>query len=127
MALTFQPFEIVFRGLAEHDDPKTQLPGVLETCENAVFTKRGSISKRRGYGLVSVDEDIEGDAIDPSNLLVNAASLHGELVVFGYDVLFGLVSRTTAFGSGRLVPKGPTFRGNVEVLHVATASLSSEG
>ena len=124
MPLAFQPFEVIFRGLGEHSDPKTQLPGTLEVCENAVFTKRGRISKRRGYGLVPVDDDIEGNAIDPSNLLVNAASLHGELVVFGYDVLFGLASRTTAFGSGRLVPKGPTFRGNVEVLHVATASLS---
>lgn len=124
MALQFQPFEVIFRGLGEHDDPKTQLPGTLETCENAVFDKRGRIAKRRGYGLVSVDEDIEGDAIDPNNLLVNAASIHGELVVFGYDVLYGLASRTTAFGSGRLVSKGPTFRGNVEVLHVATASLS---
>lgn len=123
MALVFQPFEVIFRGLGEHSDPKTQLPGTLETCKDAVFDKRGRIAKRRGFGLVPVLEDIEGDAIDPSNLLVNAASIHGELVVFGYDVLFGLVSRTTAFGSGRLVPKGPTFRGNVEVLHVATAGL----
>lgn len=124
--LAFQPFEVVFRGLAEHTDVKTQIPGALDVCENAVFHKLGRISKRRGYGLVPVDEDIEGEPIDPRNLFLNGASVHGELVVVGYDRLFSLASRVVAFGSGRLVPKGPTFRGNVRVFTLSTGSLSSD-
>lgn len=124
MALNFAPFEVIFSGLAEHTDPKTQIPGELLTCRNAVFTKRNRISKRRGYQIVPVLEDVDGKAVDPSNLFLNAAALHGELVVFGYDTLFGVGARVTAFGSGYLVPRGPTFRGNVAVLNVSTARLS---
>jgi hypothetical protein len=71
-----------------------------------------------------VADDIEGDTIDPANLFLSAAALHGELVVFGYDTLFALAARTTAFGRGYLVPRGPTFRGNVAVMNVSTARLS---
>lgn len=124
--LDFQSFEVRFAGLAEHTDPKTQIAGALDVCENAVFTKLGRISKRYGYGLVPVLEDIEGEDIDPRNLFVNGASVHGELVVVGYDRLFSLVSRVVAFGSGHLVPKGPTFRGNVRVFTLSTGSLSSD-
>lgn len=124
MPLVFQPFEIIFLGLGEHSDPKTQLPGVLETCENAVFPKARRIAKRSGYSLVPISEDIEGATIDPRNLFVNAASIHGELVVFGYDVVYGLVDRLVSFGSGRLVSRGPMVRGNGRVLNVSTAPLS---
>lgn len=124
MALEFRPVEVIFRGLGEHSDPKTQIAGELSTCENAVFTKAGRVSKRRGYQLVPVDEDIEGGAVDPYNLLLNAAALHGEAVVFGYDTLYSLVVRTGPFGSGYLARRGPTFRGNVAVFTVAVAPLA---
>lgn len=126
MGLAFQAFEVLFRGLTEHDDVKTQIAGGLDVCENAVFWKKGRISKRKGYGLVPVLEDLEGDPLDPHNLFVNGASCHGELVVVGYDRLYSLAARVITFGSGRLVPKGPTFRGNVRVFTISTGSLSSD-
>ncbi|MCA9656354.1 MAG: hypothetical protein KC501_40990 [Myxococcales bacterium] len=124
MALQFMPIEVIFRGVGEHSDPKTQIPGELESCENAVFTKRGRIAKRRGYQLVPVATDVEGDDIDPHNLFLAAGQIHRELVVIGYDTCWSLVARETAFGSGHLVARGPTFRGNVHVQHVATAPLT---
>lgn len=123
-SLDFRPFEVRFAGLAQHDDPKTQLPGALETCDNAVFTEKGAIGKRYGMHVVPVVEDIEGDAIDPANLLCNAASIHGELLVIGYDEAYALASRLVDIGSGRFAPRGPTFRGNVRVFNISTSTLS---
>jgi hypothetical protein len=125
MALDFQQFEVMFRGLAEHSDPKTQLPGALEVCENVVFTKANQVAKRRGFALIPVSSDIEGNPIDPNNVFVNIGRVGGELLLIGYDQAFALGIRGQNFGSGRLVSRGPTTRGNVTVLSIATASISS--
>ncbi|MEM9462129.1 MAG: hypothetical protein AAGF11_48685 [Myxococcota bacterium] len=124
MKLEFVPIEVIFRGLGEHDDPKTQIAGELTECDNAVFVKRGRVSKRRGYRLIPVVQDVEGNAIDPYNLMVGAVTIHRELLLFGYDTLYSLVAHVNDLGSGRLVQRGPTFRGNVAVRQVSTAPMA---
>lgn len=126
MPLAFQKFDITLGTLAEGESAKNTLPGTLATCQNATFPKAGRIDKRRGYALVDVGSTVDGNAIDPSNLFLNCAVAHGELLVFGVDMLYGLADRDSNLGDGALAPRGPTLRGAAEVLHVVTAQLSVE-
>lgn len=119
--LEFQKIPVVLRGLSEHENPKTEAPGSLRSCRNAVFPKAGRIDKRRGYRLVNVETDVHGDDIDPRNLFVNVAHFRDQLVIVGYDTLLSLVGTDSAVFEADLVRRGPTLRGNVHVTQIVTA------
>jgi hypothetical protein len=121
MPLEFQKMPIVLRGLSEHQNPKTEVPGALRSCENAVFPKAGRIDKRRGYRLVSSSTDTHGEDIDPRNLYVNVAHFRDQLVIVGYDTVLSLVGTGSSVFGADLVRRGPTLRGNVHVTQIVTA------
>jgi hypothetical protein len=119
--LDFQKMPVVLRGLSQHENPKTEVPGALRTCENAVFPKAGRIDKRRGYRLVNTDEDTHGTDIDPRLLFVNVAHFRDQLVLVGYDRVYSLVGTDSRVFAADLVRRGPTLRGNVHVTQIVTA------
>jgi hypothetical protein len=121
MALDFQKMPVVFRGLSQHKNPRTEVPGALRSCQNAVFPKEGRIDKRRGYRLVDSSVDVHGNPIDPANLYVNVTHFRDQLVVVGYDVLFSLAGTGGSVFDADIVRRGPTLRGNVHVTSIATA------
>jgi hypothetical protein len=126
MPLAFQKIDIALLTLSQGESEKRQVAGSLSACENATFPKDGRIDKRRGYGLVSVQYEVDGSRIAPANLFLNVASAHGELLVIGVDTLYAVVARGGDLGDGGLVARGPTLRGGAEVYHVATAALTVE-
>ena len=115
MALEFQKMPIVFKGLSEHENPKTEIPGQLRRCENAIFPKSGRIDKRRGYLILDLLEDTDGEIIDPYNLFCNVANYQDQLIVVGYDTLYTVASRTQSVVNADLIRRGPTLRGNIHV------------
>lgn len=123
MPLAFSKYDVVLAPLAEGVSAKRSLPGELDLCENAAFPKGGRIDKRRGYALIDAQTAADGTAIDPSNVFHAAGVYWGELCIMGHDTMWSLApgEGTTI---GRLVPRGPVFRGNGELLAVASASLN---
>lgn len=123
MPLVFSKFDVVLSSLAEGNSDKRSLPGELSTCENAAFDKGGRIDKRFGYCLVDAQTAADGTAIDPENVFHNVGAFFGEVCVFGHDTMWCLIEGEGDL-IGRLIARGPVFRGNGDVIAVATASLS---
>lgn len=122
--ITFTKFDVVLGTIDEGTSGKRTIPGVLARCENATFPKGGRIDKRLGLAIVDTVAEADGTAIDPSNIFHNSVVAHGELLLIGHDSVYGLVDREGGVSGGALVRRGPTLRGNVEVIHVATAQIS---
>jgi hypothetical protein len=68
-------------GLDTDVDPKRQVPGSLAVLENAVFDKRGRLSKRKGFRELSA---AGGDA-EPTNIIARQISIGsgGKLLAWG--------------------------------------------
>lgn len=119
MTMQWAEQELLFEGLDQKTDRASLKAGRLVTCENVVF-EPGRLEKRRGYLAMSMVSDVEGVAIDPSNLFLGAATVADELVVFGLDELYAVVSRADAVDDRGIVRRGPLCRGTLTVDHVST-------
>jgi hypothetical protein len=124
MPLDFQKIDVLLTALDEGTASKRSLPGALDLCENATFPKSGRIDKRYGYALVPVGTLADGSALRPRNVFHGAFVAQGELVIVGHDWLFSLVDREGQIGDGALVRRGPTPRGNADVMGIITSQIS---
>lgn len=93
MALNFRNIPVAFNlGLDQKADPKATIPGSFTELVNATFVKRGVITTRNGYSILSRDIEAGGGVVSAA---VSGASFNDELLVFNGTSAY---SRSSANG-----------------------------
>lgn len=109
--------EIPLQGLDERSDDKRVPPGRLVLAQNVEFAKDGAINKRRGYDRIPATE-LSGSAVD--DLFLHCAIYQDELVIFGYDHLYAVMSQAADVPTGKaIVERCPVPRGTLTYQDVA--------
>jgi hypothetical protein len=121
----FQVAPIRLLGLDEKVDKRHTAVGKLLTADNVVIDKDGAFTKRRGYRRIDlVAADIEAVNATTDNCYVGLATMQGELLVFGYQRLYAVVSHDSAMGDDRAIrERGIWLRGNISI-HDVTGGIA---
>lgn len=116
----WQTAPVVLLGLDEKVDERHKAVGAMRVADNVVIDKKGRFSKRRGYDSISLrSATIEAINAAPDESFVGLATYGDELVVFGYDHLYAIVSHKSLVSGTRAIrERGPWPRGNINVLDV---------
>lgn len=117
----FESAPVDLLGLDEKTDPRHKAIGSLKVADNVVVDKKGCFKKRRGYSMIdlcsSTIEAIGITGVDDSH--VGLATLGDELIVFGYDHLYSVVSYAGALAGSRAIrERGVWPRGNIGIIDV---------
>lgn len=120
-----KPIVIRFAGLDEKTAALVRAPGALERAQNVEFDKTGQLNKRRGYAFVDVADAI--NVFDDDEVFHALATYRDELVLFSYDRVVGLASRTASLrGAEAFVYRGPSNRGALRVQFVSSSRTSTQ-
>lgn len=121
MPLQRQTIEIVFEGLEQKTGSITTKPGRLRTAENVEFDKHGVLNKRRGYELIPMDTAVDDETFDVENRFMSVATHDGNLVIYGMDHFYEVVTPDDNANASSVTRRGPTMRGAFQTHHVVTA------
>lgn len=124
MPSPYQMVEVILtQGLEQKVDSKSTTQGRLQDAQNVEFDKAGQLNKRRGYAAIDMTSDALG--VTSEETFLNVAVFDDELVVFGYDYLYSLVSKDGGIATSKyIVRRGPVPRATVRRQDIATGGSS---
>jgi len=123
----FESVPLDLLGLDEKTDKRHKATGTLKTADNVVLDKKGKFSKRRGYDRIDlVSSSIEATNAGAELCYVGVATYQDELVVFGYDTLYSILSHEALVATTRYTRKrGPWPRGNINTIDVTSGQAGN--
>lgn len=116
------PIEIPFGGGPDEATGRLlRTPGAMRVVENCDHTKAGYLRKRRGYRLLDLERNTQGELLE--QVFCAVATYRGELVILGTDNLHGVHADTAIVGGHSVTTRGPSMVGNWRRVDIAATSM----
>ncbi len=122
--LQTQNIDVEIQGLSQKGSDLASVPGTLDRAINVEFDTPPDLNKRRGYRRIATSVDLQGNTVEA--VFCAVATFGNELVVYGSEFLYAVVSDRGEVDGASIVRRGPVNRGNYTVSHVVSSSLASE-